>query len=380
MNELTKLLAEHTQKRREYAEQIAAVETRGETPEDKAKLIAIDNELKELEAKIQVELDKPSEPEPKLETVATRASVGEIYQSVVLQKQTAGAEAELQKELGLSDNQIPLQLLETRAKTEGLNDPVNSNPILPILFPNSSSAYLGIAQPTVAVGTQSYPALMTGATAATPAESAEVEESTGAFSLKTLTPRRIQASFFYSREDANSFAGMDMALRNNLNQALSDKLDEVVIADVLTNGTQNAVSGVWDFAKLETALYEGIEGIRASSLADLRNLVNPFTFRFMSSSRLTDLALSAFAIYNSTAGLRVSANVPYAAASKKTKAIIRRGSDLVATTPIWEGITLIPDQITRAKTGEIVVTAVMLYNTTILRPDGFLINEFVTAS
>ena len=43
--------------------------------------------------------------------------------------------------------------------------------------------------------------------------------------------------------------------------------------------------------------------------------------------------------------------------------------DMVAA--IWEGITLIPDEITKAKSGEIVVTAVMLHAVKILRAGGF---------
>ena len=35
--------------------------------------------------------------------------------------------------------------------------------------------------------------------------------------------------------------------------------------------------------------------------------------------------------------------------------------------PIWEGVTLIPDEITKAANGQIVITAVMLYAIQILR-------------
>ena len=66
----------------------------------------------------------------------------------------------------------------------------------------------------------------------------------------------------------------------------------------------------------------------------------------------------------------MSAHVPAVSASKQN-AVIRRGmrSDMVA--PAWEGVTLIPDEVTQAKKGQIVVTAVMLYQTKILRSDGF---------
>ena len=39
--------------------------------------------------------------------------------------------------------------------------------------------------------------------------------------------------------------------------------------------------------------------------------------------------------------------------------------------PLWQGVTLIPDEITKAKTGELVITAVLLAAFKIIRTDGF---------
>ena len=39
--------------------------------------------------------------------------------------------------------------------------------------------------------------------------------------------------------------------------------------------------------------------------------------------------------------------------------------------PIWDGVSLIPDEITKASEGQIRITAVMLYAAKILRADGF---------
>ena len=39
--------------------------------------------------------------------------------------------------------------------------------------------------------------------------------------------------------------------------------------------------------------------------------------------------------------------------------------------PIWEGVTLIPDEVTQAKKGEIVITAVLLHAVKIIREEGF---------
>ena len=56
---------------------------------------------------------------------------------------------------------------------------------------------------------------------------------------------------------------------------------------------------------------------------------------------------------------------------KKQNAVIRLGMRRDMVAPIWEGVTLIPDEITKAANGQIIVTAVLLYAVKILRADGF---------
>ena len=69
-------------------------------------------------------------------------------------------------------------------------------------------------------------------------------------------------------------------------------------------------------------------------------------------------------------GLRVSAHVPNVANSKQN-AVIRLGQRMDMVAPLWEGVSIIPDEITGAKKGEISITAVMLHAVKILRTDGF---------
>ena len=71
-----------------------------------------------------------------------------------------------------------------------------------------------------------------------------------------------------------------------------------------------------------------------------------------------------------TAGLRVSAHVPAVAATKQNN-IVRLGMRRDCVAPIWEGITLIPDDITMAKKGQIIITAILLHAVKIIRAAGF---------
>ena len=69
--------------------------------------------------------------------------------------------------------------------------------------------------------------------------------------------------------------------------------------------------------------------------------------------------------------VRVSAHVPAVSNANKQNAVVRLGMRRDMVAPVWEGVTLIPDEITKAANGQIVVTAVMLHAVKILRAGGF---------
>ena len=67
----------------------------------------------------------------------------------------------------------------------------------------------------------------------------------------------------------------------------------------------------------------------------------------------------------------MSAHVPDTASSKQN-AIVRLGNYTDMVAPIWEGVTIIPDDLTKAKSGQIlIVTAVMLHAVKLLRSDAY---------
>ena len=221
----------------------------------------------------------------------------------------------------------------------------------------------------------------------TPAESADANETTGAFSAEVLTPSRIQASFFYSREDRARFAGMDSALRMNLSEGLADGLDRQVLrgSDGLLTGTNlpnNNVSSADSFdTYLSNLVWGQIDGRYASMAGDLALVVGAATYGDLGKTyRNNSVDRSALdRIMELTGGVRVSAHVP-AVANDKQNVVVRRGGSVNAVAPIWEGVTLIPDEITKAKKGEIVVTAVMLHAVKVLRTAGGLVKQQVQHS
>jgi len=341
-----------------------------------------------------VEVTDEGPEQRELAQLTQDANAGEVLEAVLEHRATSGREAELQQHHGLNSNQIPLSMLfEQRAVTPAPADVgTNQQPIIPPVFPATAAAFLGIDMPTVGVGEVNYPVLTTGATVGTPAENAPQAESTGAFSATVLEPSRLQASFFYSREDRARFAGMDSALRMNLEDSLSNELDKQILAggtglfsadDTSKSGSDpvladHASSAQITYAGYRAAAYERVDGTWAQDIGAIRVLVGNQTYASMASLFRSDNAGDRAALEDlmaATGGVRVSAHVP-AKASKKQNTLFRLGMRMDAVAPVWEGVTLIPDEITKAANGQIVITAVMLYAFRVLRTGGFYKQEF----
>ena len=139
--------------------------------------------------------------------------------------------------------------------------------------------------PTVAVGDAVFPVLTNNVPADDVAEAGAVSETTGSFTAEVLTARRIQASFFYSREDRARFAGMDEALRMNLNDALSSGLDKYILTKtdlgLLDFGTDPTVGSEETFATYRAAIFAQVDGRYAMNAMDVCTLVGGDTYTHM---------------------------------------------------------------------------------------------------
>ena len=321
-----------------------------------------------------------------------KAELGSIYAAAIEHRVTEGAEAELQKHLGLSANQIPLDLIrcEERAVTTApTNTGSTEQSVVPAVFAASAAAFLNIDQPTVGAGDAVFPVITKRPTVGGPhTESEVVAETTGSFSADMLVPARLQASYFYRRTDAARFAGMSAALRENLSMGLADGLDEQIIsgANGLLTGTNlenNNTAALGTFVDLLPQFsYSRVDGRFAGDAMEVRSVVGAATYGFMGTLYRTgssDATTVLGRLGEVTGGVRVSAHVP-AVASKKQNGVIRLGNrrDMVAA--LWEGISLIPDEISGAAKGELRITAVMLHAIRILRPGGFFKQQVQTAA
>ena len=310
-----------------------------------------------------------------------QCNVGKIFEAAIEKRAISGPEKELQEHHGLGENQIPLELLEVRAVTPAPSDVgTEMAPIIPGVFPQSCAAFLGIDTPSVPVGEVVYPVLTKNADAHLPAENSAAAETTGSFSADVISPRRLQASFFYSREDRARFAGMDAALRQNLSDALADSLDKQILAGdpegllhgtILANHNRTTIA---DFAHYKAEfLYSRVDGTWAFGADEIRAVVGSATYAHAAvvyrANNSDDSALDILSMKGG--GVKVSAHIPAPDNNNRQNAIIRLGMRRDYVTPLWQGISIIPDEVTKAASGQIVITAILLFGAKLLRAGGF---------
>ena len=386
MTTAQKLALRASEIRKRLAE-LAAIDE--QTDETRSEIAKLREEYQDVETRAQAAIiseDKPIETRHQddaegreMRELIDRCSIGEIFEAAVEHRSLDGPEREVQEHHDLGENQIPLALLETRAVTPAPADVgQNQAAIIPGVFPQACASFLGVDMPTVGVGEAVFPVLTTNADVKTPAENADAAETTGSFSADVLSPSRLQASFFYSREDRARFAGMGEALRHNLSDALADGLDEQVLSGsngllTGTNLSNHNVNAVTDFASyISNFGYSRVDGKYAAMTSELRVVMGSATYAHAGGVyRNNSVDRNALdRLMEITGGVKVSAHVP-AVASNKQNAVIRLGKRRDAVAPIWDGVTLIPDEVTKAKAGQIVITAVMLHALKILRADGF---------
>ena len=370
--------------------EIAGVES---TDEIRQEIDTLGREFSGNERSIQAYMIAESAEPPEVRSTEDRqrrelekqANVGQLVFDLLNGRSgTDGQMAEYQKEHGLASNEISVRMLrddeiETRAVTPAPgNVGQTQNPIIDYVFPQSAAAFMGVDMPTVGVGEAVFPVLTSTLDVHTPAETLTAAETTGAFSAEVLSPARLQAAFEYSREDRARFSGMDTALRENLSMGLADGLDRAIIRGTngLLTGTNlpnHNVSAETTYALYrDHLLYSRIDGRYAAVSGDIRILMGSDTYAHAASQYRgnSDNADALESLMRASGGVRVSAHVTDAASSKQN-AVVRRGMRRDAVAAVWENVALIPDEITKADQGLLVITAVMLHAVKILRTAGF---------
>ena len=108
-------------------------------------------------------------------------------------------------------------------------------------------------------------------------------------------------------------------------------------------------------------------------MKDLRVLVGPQTYTKLASTLQMNTAHSAMGFTNKEVGeFRPSANMPSVVSHKQVGIVVRGNRTGEFQAPVWEGVTLIRDEVSDATKAHIHIIAVMLWSFARMRDDSAL--------
>ena len=340
----------------------------------------------------------------------SRASIGRFLLGAATGK-VAGAEAELQAEMGLDPHMIPLEMFdaprearaadpETRAITPAPGTVgVNLDPLRPMVFAPSIVDKLMIEMPTVESGTYATGTITTAATADAVKKGAEVPETAGAFTVTTTTPHRVGASLNLSAEDIATVgsANFESILRQHISLVLSDDLDDQLLnGDGSVSGDDNNLFGILarladptapgaevaGFDAFVASFADSIDGLWAGQTSEVSIVAGVDTYRLSAQTfrdATADLGSISFADYAMahTAGWWTNKRMPAAVANIQQAIVCRKGRSMtptptrLAVCPTW-GYLSVEDIFTGARKGERrYVLSVLVGDIILVQPDAY---------
>ena len=212
-----------------------------------------------------------------------------------------GAERELLDEAGLEDGTIPLELWNTNRPVEQRADTVSGAPgtvgvnldrLRPAVFAPSILPRLGVEMPRVGSGTYASGTITTSLTAASQAKGGAASASAAAFTVTSVTPKRISARLAIAIEDVAAVgqANFESILRENLSLALSNELDKqglngaggnsgkdlVGVFHRLDNPTAPTAAATFD--TFVAAFAGGIDGLWARTVSEVAVVAGVTTY------------------------------------------------------------------------------------------------------
>ena len=356
----------------------------------------------------------PSESEntgegAELRALTRRAKLANYLAAATNGQPVDGAEAELREAYGIKDaSTVPWAAIaphEVEERADAATPapstlPRQQDEIMARVFPMSATNFLGVDMPRVGVGESAYPVLTGGTTVSTQAKGAGQDAVAGSFGVLNLTPRRLTARYLFSVEDLAVLKGMESALREDLTSALMDGLDDAIlngnatapnVTGIIGGAGQTggltapvAVTAESSYTSYLETIGSQIDGRYAHRASDIKMLIGGGTAAHMIQEIQAGSGTSAYDAVTRLVGdegLRVSGHIAApGAATKNQTAVVRRGNNRTAVAPLWEGIRLIRDEITRAGTGEIAITAVALYSFGFKRTDEYKLVAFNVGS
>ena len=406
---------------RQRLNEIAGLEGDALTDEIRQESDALTTEYRDVETKLRAAI--AAEPETRVETTDAnldaearerlelrgRANLGAFLVAALQGRVPAGAEAEYGAAFGAPPGHVPLDLWEqdrpapeVRAATPApaTGTGVTVAPVQPFVFAPSIAPRFGIDMPSVGSGGYTEMTITTALPAAPKAKGADADDTAGALTPVTANARRISARMTVTLEDVATVgvANFEAALRQNVSMALSDEYDDQCINGdgqaPNVNGLINQLTdpanptAVATFDAMVAAYADSIDGLWASRMKEVRQVVNVDTYRLAAKAFRdagnNDRGAVSFADYAEavTGGLWTNKRMPATTGNIARGIVYRMGRPGLRTAshPTW-GTVSIDDIYTDSRSGQrhFTVHALVGDKVLLVQPAAYALREFKVA-
>lgn len=308
-----------------------------------------------------------------------------------------GATGEIVTELraagGYRGVPVPWEALEIRAGetvASGTPDPIRTAPIIDRLFAGSVAAQMGASMINVGVGELEYPVTSSAVSAGwANGETASVPGPTAYTTLdRPLAPdNTLGIQMRITRKTLKqSGAGLEQAVRRDMNGAISEALDKAVILGSGSAGeptgilagasawgvTETAVDAAASYAAFRAAAVRFMTANAASGPGDVRLLLRPEVFDAMDADLITGTAVSEWDRLVAKIGRTVlSSNALADPTGSPLETIGLLTTTVGGVPPIyvgtWGAVDIISDKFSDAQSGGLRLTALTTMDLTISR-------------
>ena len=371
------------------------------TEDGKAEINSLSGEMADIEPKLRAAIlaeqeeiearnDGNSETsDPRLDDLRKRASVSEYIRQAVHGQPLSGACLELNQELKLEAVRgqgggvlLPVEQLALRADVANTTttgekvDETQRRPIYSRLFARGVMDAMGVRLDSVPVGLIEYPILTDAADPAMTAEDTDAADTTAAmWNSQILKPKRLIARYEFTSEAIATIPGLDAALSSDLQMSMSSQMDKEVLTGSGTGanvrGLDTAITPPADpsakitFANAVQFGMDVIDGLHASSEADISIVLGPATYRTVASLLQSGTTENAFDVLRRRGMTIVTSAHVAPPASDIQSGYIHGGRELGrgdSVAAIWPALEIIRDPYTKAASSKTVITSVMLWD------------------
>ena len=335
-----------------------------------------------------------------------KVSVSEYIKKGFEQRAVGGAESEFNSALKMGADQFPIRLLapdgvEVRAKTDTDAGMTTPRRWLDRLFAISAATRLGISMESVGPGIASFPVTTAGATGKQRGRAQAADAAAWTVGITEMKPTAARTHGVFTVQDAARIGpGLEDALTRNLRDALMDSVDAAIfLGDSTANEDEGDIVGLNTAAITEFTLTQNnkvkgeevlksflglVDGKHAEGLRDLNVVLSVGANTLWGGTVLPSPVTTGQTIaqYLEMAGLSfgVRGDIETATSNGKFGGFVgrARGIEGAGVAAIWEAGSLIRDNVTGSKTGEIALTLNYLWAFGLPRPSNFQRLKFVS--